>query len=217
MKRAIMALMVVFSITTTVAQSDYNLRRRSNFETLPINSRNIVFLGTSITDGCEWHELFSNGRIVNRGISGDRSGWLLDRLDCIVEGQPKRLFLMIGTNDLAGGITPKEIVENVGKLIERFQQESPRTRIYIESILPVNGADFKAYPKHYAQAKNIVKTNLMLENLAGDSGKRVSYIDLYSEFIDEAGNLKKELSTDGLHLKGGGYLIWRDAIKRYVR
>ena len=49
-----------------------------------------MFLGNSITDGCEWAGSCSNNRHVkNRGISGDRSGWLLDRLDPIVRGHPK--------------------------------------------------------------------------------------------------------------------------------
>ena len=63
-----------------------------------------VFLGNSITDGGEWNELLANPRVKNRGISGDRSSWMLDRLDLIVGGQPRKLFLLIVTNDLAAGI-----------------------------------------------------------------------------------------------------------------
>ena len=51
---------------------------------LPLHSSDIVFLGNSITDGCEWAELFENRHVKNRGISGDRSGWLLERLDSII-------------------------------------------------------------------------------------------------------------------------------------
>lgn len=82
------------------------------------------FLGNSITDGGEWAELFNNRHVKNRGISADRSGWLLDRLDPIINGHPKKLFLMIGTNDLAVGIAPEEVAANV----ENCSTVSPRSR-----------------------------------------------------------------------------------------
>lgn len=113
MKRILILAAALFTACTAFAQSEYNLQRRSLFEVLPVYSSDIVFLGNSITDGCEWAELFNNRHVKNRGISGDRSGWLLDRLDPIVGGHPKKLFLMIGVNDLAAGVSPDEIVANV--------------------------------------------------------------------------------------------------------
>ena len=110
MKRILILAAALFSVCTAFAQSEYNLQRRSLFEVLPVYSSDIVFLGNSITDGCEWAELFNNRHVKNRGISGDRSGWLLDRLDPIVGGHPKKLFLMIGVNDLAAGGLPAGIV-----------------------------------------------------------------------------------------------------------
>ena len=54
---------------------------------------------------------------------------MLDRLDPIVGGQPRKLFLLIGTNDLAAGTPAAEVVANVRKIVERFQSESPRTKL----------------------------------------------------------------------------------------
>ena len=99
MKKAILFAAALFVAVASFAQNEYNYQKRSLFEQLPIRGNDIVFLGNSITDGCEWAELFNNRHIKNRGISADRSGWLLDRLDPIVNGHPKKLFLMIGTND----------------------------------------------------------------------------------------------------------------------
>ena len=140
MKRILILAAALFTACTAFAQSEYNLQRRSLFEVLPVYSSDIVFLGNSITDGCEWAELFNNRHVKNRGISGDRSGWLLDRLDPIVGGHPKKLFLMIGVNDLAAGVSPDEIVANVARLIDRFQSESggrwPTTRGGWTSVTP---------------------------------------------------------------------------------
>ena len=124
MKNTILTALLLFAAAAVFAQSEYNFQRRSLFEKLPVTSKDIVFLGNSITDGGEWNELLANPRVKNRGISGDRSSWMLDRLDPIVGGQPRKLFLLIGTNDLAAGVSPDEIVANVARLIDRFQSES---------------------------------------------------------------------------------------------
>ena len=165
MKRILILAAALFTVCTAFAQSEYNLQRRSLFEVLPVYSSDIVFLGNSITDGCEWAELFNNRHVKNRGISGDRSGWLLDRLDPIVGGHPKKLFLMIGVNDLAAGVSPDEIVANVARLIDRFQSESRWTKIYVQSILPVNGESFAKFRNHYEHGRQIVPLNKRLEAL----------------------------------------------------
>ena len=109
MKKIVLLAAALLLAVASFAQSEYNYQKRSLFEQLPIRGNDIVFLGNSITDGGEWAELFNNRHVKNRGISADRSGWLLDRLDPIINGHPKKLFLMIGTNDLAVGIAPEEL------------------------------------------------------------------------------------------------------------
>lgn len=215
MKRLLILAVALLAAGAAFAQGEYNLQRRSLFEQLPVLSSDIVFLGNSITDGCEWAELFNNRHIKNRGISADRSGWLLDRLDPIIEGHPKKLFLMIGINDLAAGVTPDEIVANVGRLIDRFQSESRWTKIYVQSILPVNGKDFSKYGGHYAQSHQIVPTNKRLEALCDEKG--VTYLDVWGALADHEGKLDKRYTNDGLHLMGEGYIVWRDAIKYHVK
>lgn len=197
------------------AQSEYNYQKRTLFEVLPIRSNDIVFLGDSITDGCEWAELFGNRHVRNRGISGDRSEWLLERIDTILAGRPKKLFLMIGTNDLSAGATPDEVVGNVRKLVVRFQKYSPWTKLFIQSVLPVNGDEFKRYPHHYGNNPQIVETNRQLEALCREKG--IVYIDLWSPLADGKGNLDSRYTNDGLHLTGAGYQVWKAAVEKYVK
>lgn len=214
MKKTILTALLLFAAATVFAQSEYNFQRRSLFEKLPVTSKDIVFLGNSITDGGEWNELLANPRVKNRGISGDRSGWLLERLDPIIEGHPKKLFLMIGINDLISGASPDEVLANIGRLIDRFQAESRWTKIYVQSILPVNG-DLPGYERRKACAPLIVPTNKRLEALCDEKG--VTYLDVWGALADENGNLDKRYTLDGLHLKGEGYLVWRDVIKPHVK
>ena len=111
-------------------------QKETLFRILPNDTGEIIFLGDSITDGCEWSELFHDLSIKNRGISGDVTQGVLDRLGEVVESNPKKIFLMIGVNDLAAGKTEKEIVSNIKKIIKNIQKKSPATEIYLESILP---------------------------------------------------------------------------------
>ena len=215
MKRLLILAAALLLTGAAFAQGEYHFQRRSLFHVLPLHSSDIVFLGNSITDGCEWAELFENRHVKNRGISGDRSGWLLERLDSIIAAHPKKLFLMIGTNDLAAGISPDEIVPNVARLIDRFQTESKWTKIYVQSILPVNGVDFSKFRNHYEHAHLIVPTNKRLEALCDEKG--VQYLDVWGALADHDGKLDRRYTNDGLHLMGPGYLVWRDAIKIHVK
>lgn len=216
MKKLFLLATALFLTAAAFAQNEYNYQRRSQFELLPIRANDIVFLGNSITDFCEWAELFNNRHIKNRGISGDRAAWMLDRLDPIIEGRPKKLFLMIGTNDLAAGATPEEVAADIRRIVERFREESPVTKIFIQSILPVNGDDTKAKPKkHWNKGPEIVATNRLLEALCEE--KEIVYLDVYSVLVDEKGMLDKRYTNDGLHLMGEGYAAWKEAIAKYVR
>ena len=195
MKKTILTALLLFAAAAVFAQSEYNFQRRSLFEKLPVTSKDIVFLGNSITDGGEWNELLANPRVKNRGISGDRSSWMLDRLDPIVGGQPRKLFLLIGTNDLAAGTPAAEVVANVRKIVERFQSESPRTKFYVQSVFPVNDSFKKYAAKHGRHDADIVAVNKGLQALCAEKG--IVYIDLWTLLADKNGKLEKRAVTLG--------------------
>lgn len=215
MKQTLCLTLALFSFVTLCAQGEYNYQKRSLFETLPVTPADIIFLGNSITDGCEWAELFNNRHVKNRGISGDRSGWMLERLDPIISGHPKKVFLMIGVNDLAAGLVPSQIVSNVRRLVDRFQNESRWTKIYIQSVLPVNGRDFSIYKAHYGHNAEIQNLNHALRVLCEEKG--LVYLDVWSALADSTGLLDRRFTNDGLHLMGEGYQVWKAVINPYVK
>ena len=81
--------------------SEYYYHKKAHFENLPNTQDEIIFLGNSITDGCEWSELFQDLRIKNRGISGDITEGVLQRLKEVTESKPSKVFIMIGVNDIS--------------------------------------------------------------------------------------------------------------------
>ena len=187
----------------------YYYHKKENFETLPNTENEIIFLGNSITDGCEWSELFQNPNIKNRGIGGDDTDGILERIDEALESKPSKIFLMIGTNDLAYGKTVEYIIENYKKIISRIMSESPDTKIYIQSELPTDDAI------HYTRKNSdLMLINEKLKDIARDN--KLVYIDLFSLFATDDNKLDKKYSLDGLHLNGKAYLLWKKEIEKYV-
>ncbi len=193
--------------------SPYYQHKKSMFESLPNSNGEIIFLGNSITDGCNWTELFSDLRVKNRGISGDVTEGILNRLDEVTESKPAKIFIMIGINDLARDKSKKEILDKCEIIIDQIVTDSPETEIYLQSILPVN-KKYGRFEKHYSKSDSIVSLNKGLENLAIEKGE--TYVDLYSSFIDNENNLKDDFTEDGLHLNGKAYGIWKSLVDKYI-
>ena len=193
--------------------STYYDQRKSHFEKLPNDEKEIIFIGDSIIDGCEWSEMFSQKNIKNRGISGDVTQGVLDRLDEVTESKPEKVFLMIGTNDLARGISSETVIENLGLIIKEINTASPQTKVYVHSILPVNDY-YENFSGHTSKGAEIALVNLAIQNrLMGD----FHFIDLYGAFTNSDQKLDINLTNDGLHLNGDGYQLWAAKIKEYIK
>lgn len=210
-------LLISFCISCSIAAQNYSTfyyQRVSLFEKLPTSNEDVLFLGNSISNGGEWAELFNDINIKNRGISGDVTMGVYDRLNSIIAGKPNKIFLLIGINDLARGI-PSDTIENtIDKIIYKIQNESPQTDIYLQSILPVNDS-FGMFEGHTKYQNIIDSLNEKLNQLA--CKRKIRFIDLYSFFvIPGTDKLNPEFTNDGLHLLGAGYLKWAELVKPYI-
>ncbi|MEY8605292.1 SGNH/GDSL hydrolase family protein [Muribaculum intestinale] len=219
MKKKLFFLMAILALASSIhAQerkySTFYYQRATLFEELPVTSSDIIFLGNSITNGGEWAELFDNPHVKNRGISGDVCMGVYDRLDAILKGSPAKIFLLIGINDVDRGASADTIVERIGMIVDKIRKDSPSTKIYLQSVLPVSD-HYKMFNGHTSRWQVVPEINKGLVRLAADRG--VKYIDLYSHFIDNTtGKMNIEYTNDGLHLLGKGYKKWVGIVKPYV-
>lgn len=191
----------------------YYYHKKTLFERLPNASDEIIWLGDSITDGNQWAELFGNPRMKNRGISGDKTDGVLYRLDEVTESKPAKVFIMIGVNDLAVDRSVDYVLANYEKIVDRIKKSSPDTKIYIQSILPVND-DFPQFSSHTDETSDIKEVNRQLKELADKKG--AVYISLFDDMATEGDKLNPDFTEDGLHLNGQGYLVWKNAVEKYV-
>ncbi|GAB1452302.1 SGNH/GDSL hydrolase family protein [Draconibacterium sp.] len=212
-------LLSIFLGTATFAQSEkfgtYYNQRRTLFEQLPDTKKEIVFLGNSITDGGEWVELFNNKRCKNRGISGDVTEGVLFRLDEVIHSKPAKVFLLIGINDLSRGISKDTVFANICKIAENIRSASPKTKVYIQSIFPVN-ASFGKFEKHVNKGGDVIFINTELRKWCVENG--FFYVDLYSQLVTPGTDLlNPEFTNDGLHLLGAGYMKWAEVVKPLLK
>lgn len=194
--------------------STYYYQRATHFEKLPTSSKDIIFLGNSITDGAEWGELFQNKYIKNRGISGDTTWGVYDRLETILKGNPKKIFLLIGINDIGRGRDDQYVIDGIERIIKKIKEDNPRTQLYVQSILPVNPV-YGKFGGHTSQWKRIPEINARIKRIAIREG--ITFIDLFTSFVDQEGKMNKDLTNDGLHLLGQGYEVWKQAVLPYIK
>lgn len=183
----------------------------SMFQNTPKRPGSIIMLGDSLTEGGRWSEVLPHLNILNRGIGGDTTSGVLARLDEVIRHRPSKIFLLIGTNDIALGLTPNEVFEGIAKIIERIQIELPTTELFIQSLLPVNSMK-PAFFTH--NNKGVLAVNKYLSNYCSTTG--LPYIDLHSRFVDINGDLNVRYTNDGLHLLGEGYKVWIEVLKKYL-
>lgn len=219
MKRILVLLMAVATLSCMAQKKPVNpdvyyARRATLFDLLPVYSSDIIMLGNSLTDGAEWNELFDNCHVKNRGIVGDIIPGFFERLEPILKGQPRKIFIMGGVNDISHGVSADSIVSAMTQVVTTIQARCPKTEIYVQSMLPFNN-DVRLWKLLKGREQVVVDGNKGLENMCQRLG--VTFINLYPLFVGENGKMKPEYTNDGLHLMGGAYLIWRDALLPYIR
>lgn len=213
-RKIIAAAVLAAAAFSASAQTAFHTQRATLFDVLPVDSTDIVFLGNSLTNGAEWHELFDMPNIINRGISGDIASGVFARLDPVVEGKPAKIFLMIGVNDISHHITADSIATDIEAVVDAIRTRTPDTKLYLQSCLPFNES-FKRWKNLEGKQPVIKELNVKIEDMAQRKG--LTFINLYPLFSDGADNLKPEFTNDGLHLLGPAYLVWRDALMPYVK
>jgi len=179
------------------------------FKAEPKSRKEFIFLGNSITAGTDWSKLLNLPNAKNRGISGDITFGVLERLQEVIDRKPSKLFILIGINDISRNIPDSIILRNYKTMIERVRSGSKRTHIYFTTLLPVN-ASFEKFKNHYGKDNHILWLNDEIRKFAS---KTVTIVDLYPVFVDNDKRLKAELTKDGLHLVPDGYKVWADYLK----
>jgi platelet-activating factor acetylhydrolase IB subunit beta/gamma len=177
----------------------------------------VLLVGDSITIqwGESWKKHFPDLKAVNIGIGGDKTQNVLWRLDHGgVEGlQPKAIVLMIGNNNMF--FTPETGIEaaalGIQMCVKNLREKFPAAAIIVAKILPAHAPGNRFY-------EDIKKTNAALDPLKLDSDANVKVLDLWSDFTNADGTIKKDLFTpDNIHLSPAGYAVYAEKLKPQLK
>lgn len=188
---------------TVVNEPDY-LNKKTFFELKYQNDYDIVFIGDSLTGGSDWYDIFPNYTIANRGVRGDTTEGVLNRIDTIINTKAEKAFIMMGTNDINAHVNVENIIKNYKKILDNLEANN---------ITPIVQSTLLTYGTPQERNKDINELNAELKAICLE--RDITYVDL-NEYLSENGTLSDKFSYDGLHLNGQGYVLWAEAISKYI-
>ncbi len=179
------------------------------------NKESIVFLGDSITSRCDLNKYFPNYNVYNSGIAGNMTKDILENMENrVFIYNPTKVFILIGTNDLVySGLDNDGIKNNIEEIINKIYEKNSNTKIYLESIYPVNTSLNKEIVETRTN-DNIKNLNNKIEKICDNN--KCTYINMYDDLTDKNGNMKRIYTVDGLHLNKIGYKVVTNKLIKYL-
>ena len=165
-----------------------------NEENKNISNVDVSFVGDSLTDGYDVETYYPDYKVVNRGIGGDTTFGVENRLDSSVyDVHPKVVNLLIGANNF------DTMLENYESIVSKIKTNVPETKIILCSLTSMTGT----WAKNNEKAR---QNNIKIKEIAERNG--CTFADLYNPLLDPNTNeLKEEYSVDGGHLTAKGYEV----------
>ncbi|MBQ7105853.1 MAG: lysophospholipase [Bacilli bacterium] len=210
---------IILLLEMIIITQNHLLQKEITKETVIIyKSHKTIFLGDSITERYNLDDYFHNENYINKGIGGNTTRNILDRLKKdVLDYEPDKVFILIGTNDIVHNIDSEETIDNIKSIINIIQEKTPNTEIFLESIYPVNnnkkaGKNFGKIGKR--NNDDIKYINSKLKEFCKE--KKITYIDVYDALTNEDGDLSTKYTNDGLHLNEYGYIIVSNVLRKFL-
>ena len=163
---------------------------------------NTVFIGDSVTQGIDDYAMLKNAKVVAKN-----GQTLVDanKLSEKVKGMnPKKIFILLGSNDLLNNISTGQFVFYYENLIKLLISDSPNAKIYIQSILPVE--EFIDKQRPLLSNSRIDKFNKALKDMK--KGSNVEFLNIASVYKNYKGSMYDGYTSEGIHIKFDYYNIW---------
>jgi lysophospholipase L1-like esterase len=168
----------------------------------------ILFVGSSSIAGWGTASAFPGKPIINRGLGGSHVSDINNHYDELVKPyKPSVIVFYAGDNDIKRGKSPKRVLADFKAFADRVREDLDRTRILFVSIKP-SLARWQHWPR-------MAKANELIRDYVADR-PNMTYIDLASPLLDEAGQPKAVFAEDGLHLNEYGYRLWVEGLRPHL-
>ena len=155
----------------------------------------VAFLGDSLTDGYDLATYYPQYVTSNRGIGGDTTVTLEERLQVSVyDLKPRVAVMLIGANNM------DTMFDNYERILKGLQENIPDTEVVLLSLTAMGG-------EHWGRKNQLAAyNNVSIKLLAEKYGFR--FVDLYSPLYDVSiGEVYEGYTSDGGHLTHEGYTV----------
>lgn len=179
--------------------------------------KRVVFMGDSITDnwGRSVGEFFPGKGYINRGISGQTTPQMLVRFRAdVIALKPTVVVILAGTNDLAGNTGPSSlqmIEDNLTSMAELARANG--IRVVMTDLLPISNYHDKTSSQRRPPA-DIIALNAWIRAYA--AREHLGFVDYFTAAVDKSGQLRAELSDDGLHPNAAGYAVMAPLVQKAI-
>ena len=155
----------------------------------------VAFLGDSLTDLYDLQLYYPQYVTANRGIGGDTSFQLQERLELSVyQLKPKVVVMLIGANNV------DTMLENYEEILQGLQENLPESQVVLLSMTAMGG---EYWGSKNAQA---IENNKVIQQLAAQYG--FTFVDLFTPLFDPSiGEVYEGYTTDGGHFTPTGYEV----------
>lgn len=152
-------------------------------------------------------------QFVNNAVTEDSEGKEVHIWDEVLSHkEDEKVYILLGANSLAVNDNDT-LLKNYGILLDMAAEEFEGKTVVVQGMLPVTeSASDKTVTMTNGRIRDL---NVRIARMAKEKG--LLYLDLYSGFMDEAGNLPYEFAQeDGIHLNSRGTGKWVDYILRHI-
>lgn len=155
----------------------------------------VAFIGDSLTDGYDLVNYYPQYLTANRGIGGDTTFGVEERLQVsLFDLKPKVVVMLIGANNM------DTMLQNYESILQSLKENLPESKIVLCSLTAMGG-------EHWGRKNQLAAyNNVSIKLLAQKYG--YTYVDLYSALYDVSiGEVYEGYTVDGGHFTHEGYTV----------
>lgn len=130
-------------------------------------------------------------------------------VDLLSKAKFRKIYLSVGVNEL-GIPDTNDYYKEFRRVVTKIHKLQPDAIIYIQGIMHVSS--WMSSTDRVFNNRAIVQRNSAIATLA--NGRSIFYIDMNGDLCDENGDLRPELSGDGIHLKASACSLWHEFLRK---
>ena len=155
----------------------------------------VAFIGDSLTDGYDLSKYYPQYVTANRGIGGDTTFGLEERLQVsLFDLKPKVVVMLIGANNM------DSMFQNYESILQSLKQNLPESKVVLLSLTAMGGEHWGR--KNQLAAYNNVTVKLLAERYGYE------FVDLYTPLYDVSiREVYEGYTVDGGHFTHEGYTV----------